>query len=110
LIAVININNPVYGGFLSGHLGYSIDGAYANKGFMSEGLALVLDYAFNELGFHRMEANIQPGNIPSKQLVKKLGFKLEGFSPKYLKIDNVWCDHERWAIISEEWNQSDQNR
>ena len=110
LIAVININNPVYGGFLSGHLGYYIDGAYANNGFMAEGLSLALDYAFNELGFNRLEANIQPGNTASKRLVEKLGFRLEGFSPKYLKINNVWCDHERWAILSEEWNQSEHQR
>ncbi len=103
LIAVVNINNPVYGGLCSGYLGYYIDVDFANKGFMAEGLSLTLDYAFNCLGFNRLEANIQPANLPSRKLVQKLGFRLEGFSPKYLKINNQWCDHERWAILADEW-------
>ncbi len=35
-------------------------------------------------------------------LVKRLGFKKEGFSPRYLKISDVWCDHERWALLADE--------
>jgi len=34
-----------------------------------------------------------------------LGFRLEGYSPRYLKIDGTWRDHERHAITAEEWNQ-----
>jgi ribosomal-protein-alanine N-acetyltransferase len=69
---------------------------------MSEGLRLALDHAFDQVGFHRLEANIQPGNLSSIALVKSLGFQLEGFSPKYLKINGQSCDHERWAILSDE--------
>src|SRR5579883_1424074 len=61
LMGVINMNNPVYGGLWSAYLGYWIGADYSNKGFMAEGMSLVFDYAFNELKFHRLEANIQPG-------------------------------------------------
>lgn len=103
LIGVINLNEAVLGAFKSAYLGYYIDAAFAGQGYMTEGLALALDYAFADRAFHRLEANIQPANLASISLVKRLGFRLEGFSPKYLCINNVWCDHERWAILAEEW-------
>ena len=58
---------------------------------------LALAHAFGPLGLHRVEANIQPANAASRALVQRLGFRLEGFSPRYLLIDGAWRDHERWA-------------
>jgi len=63
----------------------------------------VLGAAFGELGLHRVEANIQPGNAPSIALAEGAGFKREGFSPRYLKIGGRWRDHERYAILAEDW-------
>jgi ribosomal-protein-alanine N-acetyltransferase len=62
----------------------------------------VLDLAFGELGLHRLEANIQPKNLRSIELVKRAGFRCEGLSLRYLKIAGRWRDHERWAITAEE--------
>lgn len=70
---------------------------------MSAGLKLVLKKVFNELQLHRLEANIQPENMTSIWLVKKNGFRYEGFSPRYLKINNIWCGHERWAMTVEDF-------
>lgn len=103
IACVINLNEPVGGGFSSAYLGYFTFVDKMRKGLMREGLALALDYAFDTLGFHRLEANIQPGNLPSIALVESLGFRLEGFSPGYLKIGGEWRDHNRYAILSEEW-------
>jgi ribosomal-protein-alanine N-acetyltransferase len=69
---------------------------------MTEGIELVLHHAFGALGLHRLEANIQPNNAASIALAKGAGFRLEGFSPRYLKIDGHWRDHERWAIVAED--------
>lgn len=70
---------------------------------MKEALSAVISRAFGEHELHRLEANIQPGNVRSVGLANSLGFRLEGYSPRYLKIDGEWRDHERYAITSEEW-------
>jgi ribosomal-protein-alanine N-acetyltransferase len=69
---------------------------------MGEALEQVLDHAFRSLGLHRIEANIQPGNAPSIALARGAGFRLEGFSPRYLLIGGHWRDHERYAITVDE--------
>lgn len=66
-------------------------------------LQLVLRHAFDTLRLHRLEANIQPGNKASIALVRRAGFTREGFSRRYLKINGHWRDHERWAILREDW-------
>jgi ribosomal-protein-alanine N-acetyltransferase len=70
---------------------------------MREAIELVLRVAFSELRLHRLEANIQPGNHVSIALARGAGFKREGFSPRYLKISGRWRDHERWALLAEDW-------
>ena len=69
---------------------------------MREALEQILDHAFGPLGLHRVEANIQPGNEPSIALARGAGFRLEGFSPRYLLIGGQWRDHERYAITADE--------
>jgi [ribosomal protein S5]-alanine N-acetyltransferase len=78
---------------------------YAGQGYMNHALKLVLRNIFEEMKLHRIEANIQPKNIRSINLVKANGFFKEGFSPRYLNINGVWCDHERWALTYEDWIQ-----
>ena len=56
-----------------------------------------------ELGLHRLEANVQPGNRRSIALVEGLGFRREGKVRGFLKIGNRWRDHERWALLKYEW-------
>jgi ribosomal-protein-alanine N-acetyltransferase len=103
LVGVANLNEIVHGPFRSAYLGYYAFAPYAGRGLMKDGLAKVITHAFMTMKLHRLEANIQPGNGPSKALVKKLAFRREGFSPRYLKINGRWRDHERWAILSEDW-------
>jgi ribosomal-protein-alanine N-acetyltransferase len=71
---------------------------------MTEAVRMTVQHAFEEIGLHRLEANIQPGNVRSIALVERLGFRYEGFSPRYLKIGGVWCDHQRWAILADEFS------
>ncbi len=67
---------------------------------MAEGVGLVVRYAFEELRLHRLEAQIQPENRASLALVRRVGFRYEGYSPELLFIDGAWRDHERWAIVN----------
>ncbi len=69
---------------------------------MIDGLRLVLERAFGELGLHRVEVNIQPDNERSLRLVERLGFHRDGFSPRCLKVGGKWRDYERWALLAEE--------
>jgi len=103
LAGFVNINNIVRGGFQSGYLGYAGFAGHQGKGVMSAGVAAVVSTAFADLGLHRLEANIQPANAPSIALVRRLGFRREGFSPHYLMVDGQWRDHERWAMLASEW-------
>ena len=75
---------------------------------MTEALRLMLAYAFNDLKLHRLEANVQPENVSSLALVKRAGFVREGYSRRYLKIAGRWRDHERWAILREDWQANRQ--
>ena len=101
LLGLCNVNEIVRGVFQSAYLGYWIGAPYARQGYMREGLALVVAHAFEELGLHRLEANIQPTNAASIALVSSLGFQLEGYSERYLKISGAWRDHERWALLAD---------
>lgn len=101
LAGVITIDSIVRGRFQSASLSYAAFAPSAGRGYMSEGLGLVLRYAFQQLRLHRLEASIQPDNQASLALVRRLGFRREGYSPDMLFIDGAWRDHERWAITRE---------
>lgn len=103
LAGVINISEIVRGSFCSGYLGYYAFVPHNGRGYMKRGLCAVLSEAFGRHRLHRLEANIQPDNEASRCLVQRLGFRLEGFSRRYLKVAGRWRDHERWAITAEEW-------
>jgi ribosomal-protein-alanine N-acetyltransferase len=106
LLGSVELSQIARGAFQSAYLGYHIGVAFARQGYMREALSLVLPYAFQQLRLQRLEANIQPGNVSSLALVQRLGFQLEGYSPRYLKLGGRWRDHQRWAILAEDWRSA----
>jgi [ribosomal protein S5]-alanine N-acetyltransferase len=102
IIGMANLSQIFRGNLQGAYLGFWASAEFAGQGYMTEGLQLVLHYAFKRLRLHRLEANVQPENEKSKALIKRSGFRYEGFSPRYLKVGGRWCDHERWAIVAEE--------
>ncbi|WP_210495775.1 GNAT family N-acetyltransferase [Microvirga antarctica] len=105
IVGVVNLNEIVRGYFQSAYLGYYAMADATGGGRMSEAVRMAVTIAFGRLGLHRLEANIQPGNMRSLALVQRLGFRREGYSPHYLNIGGAWRDHERWAILSEMWSE-----
>ncbi len=103
IAGVINIGDIIRGALQSAYVGYWGVAGFEGRGLMKEGLAKVVDRAFSRHALHRVEANIQPGNERSIGLARRLGFRKEGFSPKYLQIGGEWRDHERWALTVDEW-------
>ena len=101
MAGVIVIDSIIRGRFQSGSLSYGAFAGTAGRGYMSEGLGLMMRIAFGELRLHRLDANIQPANQASLALVRRHGFRREGYSPDMLFIDGAWRDHERWAITVE---------
>ena len=102
IIGMANLSQIFRGNLQGAYLGFWVSAEFAGQGYMTEGLQLVLHYAFKRLRLHRLEANVQPENQKSKALIRRSGFRYEGFSPRYLKVGGKWRDHERWAIVAEE--------
>jgi ribosomal-protein-alanine N-acetyltransferase len=100
IVGDLAFSNIVRGAFQSCRLGYKIDGAEGSRGLMTEALARAIDFAFEKLKLHRIEANIMPRNARSIRVVQKLGFVNEGLSRKYLKIAGVWEDHLHYVLLN----------
>jgi ribosomal-protein-alanine N-acetyltransferase len=97
----ITINNIIRGPYQRATVGYGVFAPSARQGYMSEGFGLLFRFAFVDLGLHRLEADIQPGNSASISLAKHVGFRYEGLSPGFVRIGESWKDHERWAVTSD---------
>jgi ribosomal-protein-alanine N-acetyltransferase len=104
IVGRINLSQIFMGPYKGCFLGYELFSGFTGNGYMTEALRLVLGFAFGVRKLHRVEANVQPENAKSIAVLTRSGFSKEGFSRKYLKIGGRWRDHERWAIIREDWN------
>lgn len=102
-VGVVNLSEIVRGNFHSAYLGYYGLSPHVGQGYMREGLALTLALAFRKLRLHRVEAGVQPANERSIALLRTAGFTREGCSRRYVKIAGRWRDHERWAILADDW-------
>ena len=98
----IALANVVRGAWENATLGYFVDEAAGGRGYATEAVSLALDFAFGPCRLHRVQAAVMPKNARSRRVLEKNGFRHEGFSPRYLRLDGDWRDHDLFAITIEE--------
>ena len=105
LIGMINFTNFERGAFQSCRLGYKIDRYYEGKGMMFESLKIAIQYIFNQLNFHRIEASYIPRNKRSARVLKRLGFQITGQVEKYIRINGRWECHVITSLLNPKWKE-----
>ncbi|WP_431286368.1 GNAT family N-acetyltransferase [Roseateles chitinivorans] len=107
VIGVCAVSDVVRGVFQSAMLGYSLDEGCVGTGLMQEALTHLIDEVFGPaVSLHRLQASVRPENARSRRVLERLGFRREGFSPRYLFIDGAWRDHETFALINPQWGET----
>ncbi|MFS0783101.1 GNAT family N-acetyltransferase [Bacillus sp. 1P06AnD] len=101
LIGSIALSEVVRGDLQSGWIGYSLDKKQNGCGYTTEAVLLAVDYGFNELKLHRIEAGVMPHNIPSIRVLEKAGFHKEGIAKENVRINGKWEDHQTLAKIND---------
>ncbi|MFQ5533951.1 MAG: GNAT family N-acetyltransferase [Sphingomonadales bacterium] len=102
LLGGLTLGNIRRGRAQSGTLGYWMGLDHAGNGYMTDALKAVIPFAFDRLGLHRLEAACLPNNEPSRRLLERCGFRLEGKPRSYLKINGSWRDHLLFAITDDD--------
>ena len=101
LAGVVELRDIFYGDFKNAYLIYYGFQPHLRQGLMRQAVLQTIHMAFKRLKLHRLEANIQPDNLASIALLRSCGFSKEGFSPRFLKKNGQWRDHERWAMLAD---------
>jgi len=102
LVGGLTLSNIRRGVTQAGALGYWVGAPFAGQGLMSEAVAVLVPYAFDTLGLHRLEAACLPDNTASMRVLEKNGFAREGLARKYLKINGAWQDHVLFALVEDD--------
>lgn len=102
LVGGITLGNILRGAAQSATLGYWLDATQRGQGLMTEAVARLTDYAFADMGLHRVQAGCLPENDASHRVLVKNAFTAEGIARGYIKIDGVWRDHLIFSKLSEE--------
>jgi ribosomal-protein-alanine N-acetyltransferase len=105
-IGVTNFTAIIRLAFNCTNLGYSIDREHEGQGLMYEALSGAIQYVFSDLNIHRIQANYQPRNHRSGQLLARLGFSIEGYARDYLLIDGAYRDHILTSLTNPDWEPS----
>jgi len=84
-------------------LGYWLGQPYVRRGYMTEAVGAIAQFAFEDLHLHRLEAATMPHNSASIRVLERNGFRQEGLARKLLKINGTWEDHVLHALVAEDF-------
>ena len=87
-------------------IGYALGSKYWRNGYMLEALTLLLNYCFNSLNFHRLEADIDPNNTSSIKMVERLGFQKEGYLRERWLVGGGTQDTVLYGLLKNDWLNS----
>lgn len=99
IIGTVCLHDITRGAYNCSELGYKFDKAHWHQGYATEALQELLRIAFSDLQLHRLFARVVPDNVPSIQLLQRLGFHEEGLEESSIQIQGKWTDHLRFALI-----------
>ena len=102
LVGGLTISNVRRGVAQSASVGYWMGLPHVRRGYMTDALQAVVPFAFGTLGLHRLEAACLPHNAPSARVLEKAGFRREGTARRYLKINDIWQDHDLYALLHDD--------
>jgi ribosomal-protein-alanine N-acetyltransferase len=91
-------------------LGYWLGLPFLKQGYMTEAVAAVAAFAFEDLHLHRLEAATMPSNTASIGVLERNRFSAEGLARRLLKINGTWEDHVLHGLLSEEFSRVPQRR
>ncbi|KJS05874.1 MAG: GNAT family acetyltransferase [Flavobacteriales bacterium BRH_c54] len=84
-------------------IGCTLHKKFQHKGYATESLKRVIEYLFNELDKHRIITSIDPENISSIELVKRIGFRKEAHFVESLYINGKWVDDVIFALLKKDY-------
>jgi len=91
-------------------IGYWVRSGETNRGVCTEAVGLLLEEAFNSLGYHKVVLRIAVGNDASDRVAEKLGFTREGILREELLIRGNWVDHTLWSLLDREYRAAQRSR
>jgi RimJ/RimL family protein N-acetyltransferase len=84
-------------------IGITIAPAYQSKGYATEVLKALLSLIFDGLFKHRVMASVDPRNLPSMALMKRIGMRKEGHFVQSIWFKGSWADDVVFAMLATEW-------
>lgn len=87
-------------------IGYWVRSQDTGRGICTEAVQLLLEEAFNSLGYHKVVLRIAVGNDASDRVAEKLGFTREGVLREELLIRGNWVDHSLWSLLDREYRSA----
>ncbi|MFD9894265.1 GNAT family N-acetyltransferase [Amycolatopsis sp. NPDC059027] len=102
--ALIGFVRIATSGVRAAKLGYAIAAEFWGRGYATDAVRTMVDFAFARLELHRITAAIGPDNAASHVVVRKLGFVKEGVLRDHVFTNGAWRDSVLYSILASEWS------